>query len=407
METQESGYTGNAVTLEQEDAVKRAMRYAVSHSPGFAAIAFWCPWKIDGAAAWVACTDGKTIRFGRKFFTDYTPKEQVAILVHEIMHVALRHIPRMKKGEFDNLVWNLVTDAIINEAVGKMGWATLPGDGVRLDKLLTPQELHATPAHKWTSETLYAHLLKDKKRLLELLKDFCGDLVLVPDTNGIFGPDDLPLEEKVWKERLLRAQAGDRPGGLMREISQDFPEDKVEWEKLLRRFMTQPLLPQTKPNWNRPSRRTLALDGDYWEPGNRPRDGMQMAGVVVDTSGSIGNDLLTRFASEIQGIQQRTGCNIYLISADAAVQSEQVVRNDGKSFKEKVKQGKIRFKGGGGTDFYPALQRMKEKQVRVCVYLTDLYGSFGDETTYPFPILWASITKDLQAPFGKTVYIGE
>lgn len=393
--------------LEQEDTVKRILRYAVSQSPGFAAIAFWCPWTIDNKATWVACTNGKTIRFGQRFFTDYSPKEQVAILVHEILHVALRHIPRMKKGHFDGLVWNLAADAIINEAVNKMGWLTLPTDGVRLDKLLTTQELQTTPAHQWTSESLYAHLIKDKERLLELLADYFGDLIRVPDKDGLFSSADLPLEEKVWKERLTRAQAGDRLGGLMREVSHDFPEEKVSWEKLLRRLMTQPLLPQTKPNWNRPSRRTLALGGDYWEPGNRPREGMQMAGVVVDTSGSIGDALLTRFAAEIQGIQQRTGCHIYLISADAAVQSEQVIRNDGKSFKEKVKQGRVAFKGGGGTDFYPALQRMKEKKVRVCVYLTDLMGSFGDETNYPFPILWASTMKNLQAPFGKTIYIDE
>ena len=39
-----------------------------------------------------------------------------------------------------------------------------------------------------------------------------------------------------------------------------------------------------------------------------------MAGVVVDTSGSIDDGLLNRFAGEIQGIQQRTGCHLYLIS---------------------------------------------------------------------------------------------
>ena len=408
METAEAPVEAQNLTMQaQEDAVKRAMRYAVTQSPGFAAIALWCPWKIDNKADCIACTNGKTIRFGQRFFTDYTPLEQSSILVHEILHVALRHIPRMKKGRFDNFVWNIATDALINETIGNMHWLKLPDDGVRLDKLLTAKELHETPPHQWTSESLYAYLLKDKPRLLGLLAEFCGDLILVPDEDGIFGVDDLPLEEKIWKERLTRAQAGDRAGGLMREISHDFPEDKVEWEKVLRRLMTQPLLPQTKPNWNRPSRRTLALDGDYWEPGNRPRDGLPIAGVIVDTSGSIGDKLLTRFAAEIQAIQRRVGCHIYLICADADVQSETLIRNDGKSFKDKVMQGKIEFKGGGGTDFYPALQRMKEKKARVCVYLTDLYGSFGDETYYPFPIIWASVTKELAAPFGKTVYIGE
>ena len=393
---------------EQENAVSRCLRYAVTRSAGFAAIALWCPWVIDNTRDYVACTNGKTIRFGPKFF-DYAPLEQVAIFVHEVLHVALRHIPRLIKGRYDPLLWNICTDAIINEAVRKMDTLILPDDGVRLDRLLTADELIQTPAHKWTSESLYAHLLTDKARLLDLLKDFVGDLVFVEGDggSGLFSAGDLPLEERVWKERLMRASAGDKPGGLMRAVSHDFPEETVAWEKILRRLMTLPLLPQTKPNWNRPSRRTLALENDFWEPGTRPRDGLNMAGVVVDTSGSIDDKLLTRFAGEIQAIQKRTGCDIYLISADAAVQSEQMIRNDGKSFKQKVLAGKVEFKGGGGTDFYPALQRMKEKRVRVCVYLTDLYGSFGDETHYPFPIVWASVTKEAQAPFGKTVYIHE
>jgi hypothetical protein len=48
---------------------------------------------------------------------------------------------------------------------------------------------------------------------------------------------------------------------------------------------------------------------------------------------------------------------------------------------------------------------MKEKRVRVVVYLTDLYGHFGPETSYPFPVIWATTSKEEKAPFGTTLYL--
>ena len=215
-----------------------------------------------------------------------------------------------------------------------------------------------------------------------------------------------PLEDRIWGERILRSRAGDRPGGLMREIGHDFPVNKISWEIVLRRLMVQPLLPQTVVNWNRPSRRTLSLGSQYIEPSVRPKNGIRMAGVVIDTSGSIDESLLTRFAREVQGIQERTGCEVLLMSADAAVQTEQIVRNDGVSLARKLLAESVQLRGGGGTDFFPALQRMREKHVCVVVYLTDLYGDFGSETRYPFPLIWATPTSDEKAPFGETLYIG-
>ncbi len=212
--------------VEQEEAVSRALRYAVSRSAGFAAIALWCPYVIDSGREFVACTDGRTIRYGRGFFT-YPPLEQAGIVVHEVLHVALRHIPRMKKARYDPLLWNLCADAVINEAIPKLPSVKLPSDGVFFDKLLTREELEQTPAHEWTTERLYAHLLKDKQRVLGLFKQVAGDLIWVEDENGIFDADDLPLEERVWNERLIRAAASDKPGGLMRTISQDFPKETM------------------------------------------------------------------------------------------------------------------------------------------------------------------------------------
>src|SRR5579871_894367 len=159
---------------EQEHIVKTALRYTVSKSPGFAAIALWCPYVVT-AEDHVALTDGRSIRFGAHYF-NYAPLEQAAILVHEILHVALRHIPRARKGRFEPLLWNLCTDAIINETIEKMTWLALPENAIRLKTLLEPHELWHKPAHMWTSEALYEHLLQHQNRLRAILANFGMDL---------------------------------------------------------------------------------------------------------------------------------------------------------------------------------------------------------------------------------------
>jgi predicted metal-dependent peptidase len=379
---------------EREKAVSRALRYAISKSPGFAAIALWCPYRVTGGD-FVARTNGRSIEFGDGYF-GYAPLEQAAILVHEILHVALRHIPRAKKANYDRLLWNYATDAVINEAIAQMGWLSLPADGVRMASLLTEGDLKQTPAAHWSADRIYHRLWPEFEKRRKIIKGYLADLEPGSDSED-------PLTEEIWRERLLRAQAGDRPGGLLRAVSLDIPDSRVPWERVLRRLMTQPLLRKTAPNWNRPSRRTLASEEPFFEPGVRPQEGLNLAGVAVDTSGSIDDALLHRFAAEVQGIQQRTGCAVYLIAADAAIQSEMLIRNDGKTLKQKIEEGRVAFPGGGGTNFYPALQRFKEEKVRVAVYLTDMMGAFGDDRSYPFPVIWASTTPSAEAPFGRII----
>jgi len=45
------------------------------------------------------------------------------------------------------------------------------------------------------------------------------------------------------------------------------------------------------------------------------------------------------------------------------------------------------FKGGGGTDFRPAIAEATKWKPDLLIYLTDLEGEAGDEPKYP--VLWA------------------
>jgi predicted metal-dependent peptidase len=62
---------------------------------------------------------------------------------------------------------------------------------------------------------------------------------------------------------------------------------------------------------------------------------------------------------------------------------------------------RFRFKGGGGTDFRPAIAEAAKWKPDLLIYLTDLEGDAGDEPT--FPVLWAAPEGKAEAPWGKVV----
>ena len=129
-----------------------------------------------------------------------------------------------------------------------------------------------------------------------------------------------------------------------------------------------------------------------------------MIAVAVDTSGSIDDGILNRFCAEIEAVQKRAGCEIYLVVCDAEVTGEIRIKNDGQSFADKVRAGRIEFKGGGGTAFGPAIEAINVTGAKVGLYLTDMFGPFGDVAPV-MPFLWCSITPEMTAPFGKVVYL--
>src|SRR5262249_34887118 len=136
-----------------------------------------------------------------------------------------------------------------------------------------------------------------------------------------------------WRGRLTRAQAGDRPGGILRQIAGDIPRTDTPWEKILATRILRAIEPRSEITPTKPSRRWLGVTnagriGGYpYEQGilyNRP--GAKIA-VMIDTSGSIGGDILTRFSAEIDAIHKRTKAELYLVVCDAAVTFTQKIKS--------------------------------------------------------------------------------
>jgi len=241
--------------------IKAIKQYVIAKCPACAFFVLQGTYRF-ASDPYVARTDGSSITFGARFFSS-PPLEQTAILVHTTLHVALNHLERAKQANSQNdlALWNVCADAILNEAIAKMGWLMLPTDAVRLKDILTYEELKERPAAMWTTEILIEHLrhsrnalpakavsnpfpspreqrIQERKRYAESLKTrllhFERDLWESSEKIA-------PRQEPAWSVYWERAKAEDRPGGLMREIH-DFSLDAVLWQSQLRYRMPQDFL---------------------------------------------------------------------------------------------------------------------------------------------------------------------
>jgi predicted metal-dependent peptidase len=129
--------------------------------------------------------------------------------------------------------------------------------------------------------------------------------------------------------------------------------------------------------------------------------------VAIDTSGSIGGDVITRFLSEVKAIADEVHPEkIDLLYWDHTVAGHE--EYDISTQSNIVSSTKPR--GGGGTDPRCVMNYINNRnmQPECIVILTD--GEVGDNwgTEWSAPVLWViTNTRSITAPVGKSIHIEE
>jgi predicted metal-dependent peptidase len=346
--------------------------------------------------AWV---DGRTLGYNAEFIDAQSHNVIVGIIAHEVMHCACGH-PWRRDGR-EQKKWNIACDHAINTMLRESGF--------KLPKGVLCEAQFTGKASEWIYDRLPRSDGQDGKG--------------TPDENGAPQPDaeqsephgteqeqpgevrDAPADatedsntEPEWREAVQQAAAAARargalPAGLGRFVKQAV-KPRVDWRSALRRFVQQAA--QADYAWTRPNTRYLARR--LYLPSLRSEQ-LGAIAVIVDTSGSIDDVTLAKFAAEINAIaDELQPARIHVVYADAAV-------NAAETF-EQGEPVELRPMGGGGTDFAPALEAVDTMdEPPVCaVYLTDLAGSFPSEPP-ALPVLWAVTGTIEAAPFGEVVGI--
>ncbi|MCK4260100.1 MAG: hypothetical protein KAX49_14065 [Halanaerobiales bacterium] len=190
---------------------------------------------------------------------------------------------------------------------------------------------------------------------------------------------------------------GDLPAGLEREV-QNILHPAIPIRDVISSFVLEKS--QSKQTWKRMKRR-------FYPPIYLPKRGQKQKlhiGVAIDTSGSVDVDMLSEFKAGMGYLFSffRNNLEVIVFQADAAIQGEDVIR-------EPEDMEKIKWKGGGGTDFNPVFDRMREEhpELRGLIYITDTDGKFPDKEL-SFPTVWLVPEKERKyhhkPPFGKLIF---
>jgi predicted metal-dependent peptidase len=343
-------------------------------------------------------TDGRQNRYNKDFVESLSNAELQGVIAHEISHCAFGHI--FRKGERDHEDFNIAGDYAIN-GILKAAGLTLPAG--HLDD---PQ------FHGQFVEQIYAGIHGKRKdtSLADPQQDTvkhnfggCGEF-----TNAGGGPADFlsPAQQKQleneWRIATEQAAQIAKACGVMGEdLERQIDKLRasiVDWRDVLASFVESCV--ERRYSWTKPNRRFIG-SGIYL-PSLVP-DGIGEIAVCVDTSGSISDDELAQFASEIFCIIE----NVKPEKVSVVYCHHQVTNVE--TFTHDDPPDRLQPVGSGGTRFTPAFDWVNEHmETPVClIYLTDLdCRDFPREQNYP--VLWVSTNKDPAriAPMGETIHMG-
>lgn len=393
--------------------------------------------KID-----TACTNGERIRWNPKYLDNLSDPELRTVIAHEVLHVTNQHIWRRNGRDLE--AWNIACDMAINHILVEAGF-TMPKGA-----LLPPKGMQGRAA-----EDYYQAAMEQKKQQQSAQQQpgqgkpqpkpsqtggsgsntpepaqpsssgqpgnqdeaksgagtgdgqggegaqqsapdpgQCGGLEDAPGD-----PDERSTQQKEWVVAVAQAaesakSQGTLPGSLQRLVDK-IVNPQVPWEVLLRDFVERSA--RNDYSWTQPNRR-------YVQQGiilpTLISEELPEVVVAVDTSGSIGANDLSRFATEISAVLGAYETTIHVLYADARVAGHETLTRADLPLK-------LHPCGGGGTDFRPVFEWVEQQGMTpACViYLTDGYGSFP-QAEPEYPTMWV-MTTSVKAPWGVTVRMGD
>ncbi len=267
-----------------------------------------------------------------------------ALILHELMHVINKHYLIKAKDKRDKKIWDIAKDAAINQFIPELDALSVPlnvlieeGHGTDNDLIFVgpPADMLNKTAEEY-HEYIVNEFLKKGKFDVEAISE------KLPNEHEI--ESDVPVEMiiELTQEKIKKAFnmfGGELPSGVKQNIELTLSSPTINWRVALQRFTG---LSQRGDKYStplRPNRRYEDQPG--WRYVYQPK-----LTVILDTSGSIIEEELNAFMSEIDSIA-KNGVDLTLIQVDKSVTFVGEYRAGG--WKD------LEIYGGGETDLQPAV----------------------------------------------------
>ena len=357
-----------------------------------------------------AYTDGINKKYGRTFLQTICPTqaEVNGLILHENLHIGLRHHLHgadMFKEDGDKA--NKAADYVVNDMITEISkkypeLVQLPKGG-----LYDPQY------HNMSMREIYK-LLKSKKG--------GGGGGGKPDKEGEKGSGSgggeyefdkhdfgKPMTQEEAKEMDGKIDRAIREGALLagrlgidlpRSIS-DMLNPVIDWKKEMAEFVTSTCKGKDEYTWRKFNRRLISND-IYLPTVENETIGEVVVG--IDTSGSIGQEQLNAFASELVSICEAVSPDaVRVLWWDTKVHGEQLFTDNYDQIGSMLKP-----LGGGGTRVSSVAEYINKKKINAecCIVFTDGYLESDVVWNISAPTLWmVTENKNWTPPTGKKVFM--
>lgn len=239
-----------------------------------------------------------------------------------------------------------------------------------------------------------------------LMNDDTSEPPSEPDTGEGASSEDQAAEDARTASSVAQAIAAnpDKNVGAgsarLNRIAEGMQQPSINPRALLEKYVRR-MTSASDYSYRKP--RKIGMDEDMILPTLRSEQLGELV-VAIDTSGSVGNDELDQYASDIKAVARiMKPAGIRVIYCDSKVAGEQ--------FFKKGHPVKLEPKGGGGTAFRPVFQHMKDESIKadLMLYLTDGYSwDFNElaDLKPNFPVIWLHYEGDpdrFKPDFGAVV----
>lgn len=345
---------------------------------------------VAKASYTTAVTDGRNLFFNPSWFATLSDDEVQGVIMHEVMHVLLAHHVRIFNR--DPKRWNVAGDVVINETIRADKFA-LPEGGLTAKAVGLDFD-----AAVHTTDFIY-----NLESTGKMAKNINNEQEIGGVMPGV-GDDGEPLDERGRAEEMKRVremaatvahnQVGSGTSLMERAITQAHRQP-IDWRSILWDFMTKVVAGD--PSWRHLRRRWLSHK--LYFPSTMPKPAGSLA-LIMDTSGSISDEVLSAFQTEVSAIMSAFGFE----KVHVVWHTDQVVHVD---VHEEPTHIKLASKWSGGTDFGDAYRYVAgiEDEISAIIHFTDLeVGGFPPEPEIP-AIFAIYNSRPMEAPWGTSVML--
>jgi len=378
---------------------------------------------LVAADSWckTSATDAKSFYYNPEFIDSLNNHQIKFILIHEALHCALTHFAR--RGNRTKHKWDLACDFAINPLLVKEGFhPPIDVPIFRQYEGMIAEEIYPMIDDNLDQEPMDQHLYDDQAnddskssdggmREDDLQKE--QEQQSTPESKSNDGnkvgmsqlaqqppalqPDEVDKLATQWQKNLassaqLAQQAGKLDGEFAKLID-FFLQPQVSWQSLLAQYMS--TFARDDFSYARPSRRA----GDAIMPSLRSHQ-LDIT-VAIDTSGSISQEEIDEFVSEVDAIKANLRASITLLACDDKLSEHSPWRFE--AWNEL--QFPVSLGGGKGTNFIPVFDYVAKQDTPsdVLIYFTDAKGKFP-EFEPDYPVLWLIKGKE-RVPWGSRIQL--